>query len=132
MSVRQTHLHSLLVHNFGLFFHDFPSHLNNRFVYIVFLFCTNSEPFNMIFLQKLNMLRLDGSLFAQITFINKTINPILWRILLCFLHPVADNIIKCFRIMHIINQNYRMCTLIVRFCYPSESLLSCCIPYLQL
>ena len=51
--------------------------------------------------------------------------------LLYLIHPIAHIIITLLRCT-VIAKNYSICSFVISLCYSSKSLLSSCVPYLQL
>ena len=114
-----------------LLLHNFLRNRDNSLSNIKTSLSTNLKPRNFILLQKSQLLLTYLSLITTIAFINKTINPILRRILLSLLHPVWYNILKWFSRRYVIDQYDSISTFIIRFRDTPETLLTRCVPNLQ-
>ena len=114
-----------------LLLHNFLRNRDNSLSNIKTSLSTNLKPSNFVLLQKSQLLLTYLTLITTITFINKTINPILRRILLGLLHPVWNDIFKWFRRCYVIDQYHSISTFIIRFRDTPETLLTRCVPNLQ-
>jgi hypothetical protein len=124
-------LHSLLVHYLRLFFHDFFGNLYYGFIDVELLFGADLEPFNVIFLQKLDLLGWDVRMLSLIAFVDEAIDAIFGRVLFGFFHPIGDNIIKGFGCGDIVDQDDCMSAFVIGFGDSSEAFLASSVPDLK-
>ena len=133
MHIRQTNLASLVILlYFRLFLHYLLRYLDDAFANVVPLLSANLEPLYMIFLQELQMLLWYLRDVALVALVDEAEDPIGWRVLLCFLDPVAGHVLERLRIGGIVNEDDSICAFVVRFGESSKPFLASCVPNLQL
>ena len=76
------------------------------------------------------LLRNEGR-FSFVALVDEAEDPIGWRVLLCFLDPVAGHVLERLRIGGIVNEDDSICAFVVRFCESSEPFLASRVPDLQ-